>query len=134
MFTSTSLLSAKGNIFYAFGAVGKPGFYELKGPTTVLQGIAIAGGFTPAAEAASTLLITRDERNQAVGRLINSAQILSTGNIGKDVLLRQADVVFVPNTRLSEASLIGSYIRSLIPVNLSFTYGLNQNVTPDIRF
>lgn len=133
MRTSTSLLTAKGNVFYAFGAINKPGYYELKGPTTVLQGVALAGGFAPNAETSSTLLITRDEANHAVGRLVNLAEVMSTGNIAKDTLLRQADVVFVPNTRLSEAALVGEFIRRMIPVNLGITYGLDQQVLPAIR-
>lgn len=133
MRTSTTLLSAKGNVFYAFGALAKPGYYELRGPTTVLQGIAVAGGFTPNAETSSVLLITRDEENRAVGRLINLAEVMATGNIGKDTLLRQADVVFVPNTRLSEAALVGEFIRRMIPVDLSIAYSLDQQVLPAIR-
>lgn len=134
MQTSTTLLTAKGNVFYIFGAVAKPGYYELRGPTTVLQGVGIAGGFTPAAETASTLLITRDESNQAVGRLVDLAQILSTGNIGTDTLLRQADVVFVPNTRLSQAALVGDFIRRMIPIDLGFTYAMAQAVSPVFKW
>lgn len=133
MHTSTTLLTVKGNVFYAFGAIAKPGYYELKGPTTVLQGIAIAGGFLPNGETSSTLLITRDEENRAVGRLINLAEVMSTGNIAKDTLLRQADVVFVPNTRLSEAALVGEFIRRMIPIDLGITYGLSQQVLPAIK-
>lgn len=130
---SAMLLTAKGNVFYIFGAVARPGYYELKGPTTTLQGIATAGGYTPTAESSSVLLISRDEENRAVGRLIDHREILSTGNIGKDTLLRQSDVIFVPNTRLSQAALIGDFIKRLIPVNLGFSYSLNQNVVPDVR-
>jgi len=133
MYTSTTLLSAKGNLVYVFGAVGKPGYYELRGPTTALQAIATAGGFTPNAEASSTLLITRDEENRAVGRLINHSDILSSGNIAQDTLLRQSDVIFVPNTRLSEAAIIGDFIRRMIPVDLTFSYGLSQQVLPVIK-
>jgi polysaccharide export outer membrane protein len=131
--TSATLLAAKGNVFYIFGAVNKPGYYELRGPTTTLQGVAIAGGFSPSAEAASTLLITRDEENRAVGRLMNHAEILSTGNIGQDVLLRQADVIFVPNTKLSQATVIGEFIRRMIPLDLAVNYSLSQQVIPAVR-
>ena len=133
MQTSSVLLNPKGNLVYVYGAVQKPGFFELRGPTTVTQAIAMAGGFTPAAESASTLLITRNEENMAVGRLIDIAGVMSTGNLGKDTLLRQADVVFVPNTRLSEAALVGSFIRAMIPVDLGFSYGLAQQVVPEAR-
>lgn len=131
MQTSAVLLNPKGNIVYVYGAVQRPGFFELRGPTTVTQAIALAGGFSPAAQSASTLLITRNEENQAVGRLIDIAGVMTTGNLGKDTLLRQADVVFVPNTRLSEAALVGSFIRAMIPVDLGFSYGLAQQVVPN---
>lgn len=133
MQTSTILLNAKGNVFYIFGAVRNPGYYEIRRPTTVTQGVAMAGGFLPSAESASTLLITRNEENYAVGRLINLAKILDTGNIGTDTLLRQADVIFVPNTRLSDAAVVGSFIRSLIPADLSINYGLTQQVLPALN-
>lgn len=133
MFTSTALLSAKGNIFYIMGNVGKPGYYELKGPATVLQGVAMAGGFTPRAQSSSVLLITRDEQNRAVGRVIDASAILTNGNIGTDTLLRQSDVIYVPNTKLAEAAIVFEFIRSFIPYNFAFSYGLQQNVQPDFR-
>jgi polysaccharide export outer membrane protein len=130
MFTSASLLAANGNVFYIFGAVNKPGFYTLKGPTTVLQGIAIAGGFAPSAETANTLLITRDEENRAVGRLINQAEVISTGNLATDTLLRQADVVFVPDTQISRQALMGDAIRRMIPIDLGVFYNFTHQVRP----
>ncbi len=128
MRTSATLLSAKGNVVYVFGAVKTPGFYEMRGPTTVLQAVVSAGGFSPDAETSSTLLISRDEENRAVGRLINLGEVMSTGNIAKDSIVRQADVVFVPNTRLSEAALIADFIRRLIPFSLSATYGIGETL------
>lgn len=128
MRTSATLLSAKGNVVYVFGAVKKPGFFEMRGATTVLQAVISAGGFSADAETSSTLLISRDPENHAVGRLINLAEVMSTGNIGKDSLVRQADVVFVPNTRLSEAALIADFIHRLIPFSLSATYGITENI------
>ncbi len=131
--TSATLLAAKGNVFYIFGAVNKPGYYELRGPTTTLQGVAIAGGFNTSAEASSVLLITRDEENRAVARLLNHAEILSQGNIGIDVMLRQADVVFVPNTKLSQATVIGEFIRRMIPIDLAINYSWSQQVLPPVQ-
>lgn len=131
--TSATLLSAKGNVFYIFGAVNKPGYYELRGPTTTLQGVAIAGGFSPSAEASSVLLITRDEENRAVARLMNHAEMLSNGNIAQDVLMRQADVLFIPNTKLSQATVIGEFIRRMIPIDLALNYSWSQQVLPPVQ-
>ncbi len=133
MQTSASLLTVKGNQVYVFGAVNRPGFYELKGPTSAMQAVAIAGGYSPFAETSSILLITRNEENKAVARLLDHKEILSKGNLAKDTLLRQADIIFVPNTKLSEASIVGGFWQRMIPVSLSFTYGLAQQVLPNIQ-
>ncbi|HNU20644.1 MAG TPA: polysaccharide biosynthesis/export family protein, partial [Hydrogenophilus thermoluteolus] len=100
---STLLLKATGNRAYVFGYVGRPNYVELIGPTTVTQAIAMAGGLDPRAEARTVLLITRDEANHPVGRVIDLNAILTTGNLGKDPILRQGDVIYVPNTRLADA-------------------------------
>lgn len=133
MQTSASLLTVAGNVIYVFGAVNKPGFFQLKGPTSALQSIAMAGGFSPNAETASVLLITRNEENQAVARLLDHKEILSKGNLATDTLLRQADVLFVPNTRLSENAILGGFWKSMIPATLSFSYTATQAVLPAIQ-
>ncbi|MCO4757135.1 MAG: polysaccharide biosynthesis/export family protein [Oceanospirillaceae bacterium] len=128
MFTSTAILQATGNRVYVFGAVQRPGFYQLNGPTSVLQSVALAGGFADFGEAGSTLLISRDEFNRPVGRLVDLASVLSSGNSGQDYFVRQSDVVFVPTTTLGRAALVGDAIRRMIPVNLGFTYTLDDTV------
>lgn len=133
MQTSASLFTVAGNVVYVFGAVNKPGFYQLKGPTSALQSIAMAGGFSPNAETSSVLLITRNEENYAVARLLDHKEILSRGNLATDTLLRQADVLFVPNTRLSENAILGGFWRNMIPAALSFTYSATQTVLPAIQ-
>lgn len=128
MFTSTALLEATGNRVYVFGAVRTPGFYQINGPTTVLQTIGLAGGFAAYGEAGSTLLISRDEFNRPVGRLVDLASVLSSGNSGQDYFVQQSDVVFVPTTTLGRAALVGEAIRRMIPVSLGFTYTLDDSV------
>lgn len=122
---STLLLKATGNRAYVFGYVGRPNYIELIGPTTVTQAIVMAGGLDPRAEASTVLLITRDEANHPVGRVIDLKAILTTGNLGKDPILRQGDVIYVPNTRLADAALTAEQLWSLIPRPLSFGYQRN---------
>ncbi len=128
MFTSSTLLEATGNRVYVFGAVRNPGYYQLQGPTTVLQSVGLAGGFASSGETSSTLLISRDEFNRPVGRIVNLGEILDDGNIGRDLFVKQSDVIFVPTTRLGRAALIGESIRRMIPVNLNFSYSLDDGV------
>ena len=85
----------------------------------------MAGGLDPRAEARTVLLITRDEANHPVGRVIDLNEILTTGNLGKDPILRQGDVVYVPNTRLADAALTAEQLWSLIPRPFSFGYQRN---------
>ncbi|MGB0664941.1 MAG: polysaccharide biosynthesis/export family protein [Pontibacterium sp.] len=128
MFTSTAVLEATGNRVYVFGAVNAPGYYQINGPTTVLQAIGLAKGFSNYGEAGSTLLISRDEFNRPVGRLVDLASVLSDGNMGVDRFVKQSDVIFVPTTTLGRAALVGDSIRRMIPVNLSFSYAIDDSV------
>ncbi len=128
MFTSVSLYEANGNRFYIFGEVKKPGYYQIGGPLTVTQAVAMAGGLLPTAQHDSVLLITRNEQRRAVGRIINLAKILSTGNMGQDLIVRQADVIFVPKSRLGRLADLGTLIRSFIPYRFSFVYSLTDTV------
>ena len=129
MHTSASLLEVKGNVIYVFGAVSKPGYYQLSGPISALQSVAMAGGFSTGAETSSVLLITHNEENQAVARLLNHKEILSNGNLSADVMLHQFDVVFVPNTWISENAILGGFWKSIIPPTLGVTYGYGVNKT-----
>lgn len=128
MYTTSALYEATGNQVYVFGAVRSPGYYNIKGPTTVLQAVALAGGHARDAKISNTLLISRDEFSRPVGRLIDLKDMLASGNIGKDIFIKQADVVYVPTTRLGRATLLGQTLRAMIPVNFSFTYGITDAV------
>lgn len=124
MFTSVTLLNATGNRIYVMGAVQNPGFFQLNGPTTVAQGIAMAKGFERTAATEEVLLITRDETGHAVGRIINIYDILKSGNLGADSMLRQADIIYVPDTTLTRAGIFMDSIGKLIPFNLTANYEL----------
>lgn len=56
---SVSIKEVNSYIIYVIGEVTKPGKYPLKSYATVLQGISIAGGFTPYASRDATSVIRR---------------------------------------------------------------------------
>lgn len=126
MFTSVTLLDATGNRIYVMGAVQSPGFFQLTGPTTVAQGIAMAKGFQSSAATKEVLLITRDEDGHAVGRIVNIYEILRSGNLGTDSLLRQADIIYVPDTTLARAGIFMDNIYRLIPFSLTANYEIKN--------
>lgn len=90
------------NIF-VLGEVVKPGKYPLKSKTTLLQGITIAGGFTPVA-ARNQIVVFRFGENGAGMQALTSSydDIVLRGGIGQNLELRAGDTLVVP----SEAMVI----------------------------
>jgi polysaccharide export outer membrane protein len=126
MSTTAALTSATGNRIYVYGEVRKPGYYQLNGPTSVTQSIALAGGLENYADAKNILLITRDQQNRAIGRQVDINGVLSQPGVSGQTIVRQGDVVFVSKSKLGRASLIGDAIKKMIPINLSLFYNLAE--------
>lgn len=77
------------------GAVGRPGQYELIGPTTLLQAIAQAGGLT--AQAMNELFIYRQGNDGKQERIVIKLEDLTIGgNQDLNIMLQPKDVVTVP--------------------------------------
>jgi len=77
------------------GAVGRPGQYELVGPTTLLQAIAQAGGLT--AQAMNELFIYRQGNDGKQERIVVKLENLMTGGSQDlNIMLQPKDVVTVP--------------------------------------
>ena len=77
------------------GAVGRPGMYELVGPTTLLQIIAQAGGLT--ALTMKDIYIYRKGRDGEQTRIVvNIEDLMINGKPGLNIELQPKDVVTVP--------------------------------------
>jgi polysaccharide export outer membrane protein len=87
---------ANSSIVYILGEVRQPGSFPLKTGTTLLQGIALAGGFTPFASTNKILLI-RDINGDGKK---STAQVqykdLIPGHLDSTIMLRPGDTIFVP--------------------------------------
>lgn len=85
------------NIF-VLGEVVKPGKYPLKSKTTLLQGITIAGGFTPVA-ARNQVVIFRFGTNGSGMQTLTSSydDIVLRGGITGNLELKAGDTVVVPS-------------------------------------
>jgi polysaccharide biosynthesis/export protein len=101
------------------GAVGRPGMYELVGPTNLLTIIAQAGGLTPLAM--KELFIYRTESDGQQTRLvINLERLMASGDPALNVELRPKDVITVPMDQTLNVFVTGevnapgvvSYLRS----------------------
>lgn len=81
---------------YIMGEVIRPGKYILKSRTSVLQVIAIAGGFTPWASKNKITLIRRTADGTENRIQIKYDAILSESGSREDLILRSGDTLIVP--------------------------------------
>src|SRR5579863_5165867 len=93
--------------FVAGGELAKPGKYELRAVTTVIEAVEIAGGFTHEAKHSQVLLFRRVNEDLVEARVFNLKKMLKERNLGEVSLLRPGDMVFVPQNTVSK---IAQYI------------------------
>jgi polysaccharide biosynthesis/export protein len=107
--------------FVADGQVAHPGKYEMHGQTTLVQAIAMAGGFQSTAKHSQVLLFRRVDDQWTEAKLINVKKMQKSGNLSEDPFLQPGDMVFVPKTVLSKIDRflpnlsMGSYMPIQVP-------------------
>jgi polysaccharide export outer membrane protein len=88
------------------GAVGRPGNYELVGPTTLLQVISQAGGLTP--EAMKEIYVFRQGQDGQKTRIaINLENLIVKGDQNLNIDLQPNDVVNIPADRVLTVYVYG---------------------------
>ena len=88
--------------FVAGGEVGKPGKYELRTDTTIMEAVEIAGGFTHEAKHSQVLLFRRVNDDLVEARVFNLKKMLQERSLGEASQLRPGDLVFVPQNSISK--------------------------------
>ena len=88
--------------FVVGGEVDNPGQFELRGRVTVLEAIAMAGGFKISAKHSNVVLFRRYDETQAVTRVINAKELAKPSRIAEDPTLRPGDFLFVPQNAISK--------------------------------
>jgi len=96
--------------FIAGGQVARPGKYELRGDTTIVEAIATAGGFTGEARHSQVVLFRRISEETCEAKLLNVKRMLSARDLREDIHLRPGDMLFVPQNAISK-------IRQYLPVS-----------------
>ena len=104
--------------FTAGGEFGKPGKYDLHGQTTVVQAVAIAGGFTSNAKHSQVLLFRRVSQDTVQAKVLNVKHMLNSRNLAEDVYLEPGDTLYVPKNFISK-------IQPFLPMNVfRASYGI----------
>jgi polysaccharide biosynthesis/export protein len=101
--------------FLAGGQVGHPGKYELRSPTSVAEGVAIAGGFTEQSKHSQVVVFRKVLDGVVESHVINLKAMLAARNLEEDFELQPGDMLFVPQNRISK-------IRRFLPVSTLSTY------------
>ena len=93
------ILSYHARNVYLTGAVDNPGSYSLPlgKPTTLMEAIAMAGGFRQDA-AVSKVRIIRIEKGKEKTLRVNTNDVIKKGDKTKDVEVLPNDVIFVPES------------------------------------
>lgn len=95
---AVSLKEVHSSNIFVLGEVVKPGRYPLLSKTTLLQGITIAGGFTPIAARNQIVIFRFTENAPGMKRLTASYdEIVLRGGITDNFELKSGDTVVIPS-------------------------------------
>lgn len=98
-----TVVNATSARFFVLGQVARPGDFPLRGQTSVLQALALAGGFREFAKTDSIVIVRQDEGSpSSKGKpaetflTVNYKKLEDGKDLGENVLLRPGDTVLVP--------------------------------------
>ena len=112
-----------GQRIYVDGEVNKPGLLPLTGQVTVMQAIAMAGGYKDTARLHEIILIRRGPTNEPLAIPIDLEKIINGKNMGQDILLLPFDIVFLPKSPIANVNKwVTMYIKNNLPINPGFGY------------
>jgi polysaccharide export outer membrane protein len=86
----------KSQRFNVLGLVVRPGSYALGGPTTVLDAIALAGGFRDFAKQKSIYVLRQNQDGTQTRLAFNYKEVIKGRNPAQNVSLEPRDTVVVP--------------------------------------
>lgn len=88
--------------FIVGGEVSRPGKYDLRGDTTVVQALQIAGGLGEDAKHSNVYLFRRVSNDWVETTKLNVKKMLHSGELAEDLHLRPGDMVFVPKSTMGK--------------------------------
>jgi polysaccharide export outer membrane protein len=121
---------------YVLGMVKKPGGYEILRPISLVQSIALAGGVKEGGKPENTIVIRREEPNEIVGIEIDVKSIMKGESVQHDVLLKNFDIVYVPQSRLSSTAEFARSVKTILdlPIGTTLQGWQIANIIENYRF
>ena len=99
---SVRVLRYRSQKFLVLGGVEKPGAFAVDGSTTLLEGVAHAEGIRDGADVERAYVVRRSALVP-----VNLGDLLLRGETGKNIVMRDGDVVFVPPEIRQEVYVLG---------------------------
>lgn len=88
--------------FVAGGEVGRPGKYELRTTTSLIEAVEIAGGFTHQAKHSQVVLFRHVNDDLVEAKVYNLKALMEQKSLSETPNLRPGDLVFVPQNSISK--------------------------------
>ena len=88
--------------FVVAGEVNHPGNFDLRGEVSLVQAIAMAGGFKDSAKRTQVVLCRKANAEYAEVKIFDVRKLMTPGDIREDVVLRPGDTLVVPRNRISK--------------------------------
>lgn len=97
--------SFAGQRVFVGGQVTTPGVRDIVGPTTVLQAIAMAGGFKDDARLDEVVLMRRDKNNKPFLIKLNTVKATTGVDMQQDIYVQAYDTIVVPRSNIGDVDL-----------------------------
>ena len=131
---SVRIVSVRSKKVIVLGEVNRPGFLQPEAAVTLLEAISQAGGFTRDSEQKSILLIRGGMETPEL-RKLDLTKIFKEGDLSDNVLLQSGDIVYVPNTFISDVSRFFAHLSLIISpiVEMQRGYLLSDEIIGQTR-
>jgi polysaccharide biosynthesis/export protein len=88
--------------FVVSGSVRNPGKFDYRDHTTVMQAVAIAGGFDNSAKHSQILLMRRHSNDLVQVTMVDLRQVMKGKELNKDFEVRPGDTIFAPKSTFAK--------------------------------
>lgn len=94
--------------FVLAGEVARPGRVEMRGPVTLIEAIAMGGGFKDSARRSQVVVLRRTSADEAEVKVFDLRKLMSPSGVREDVAVRPGDLLVIPRNTISK---IEPYVR-----------------------
>jgi polysaccharide export outer membrane protein len=88
--------------FVVSGSVRNPGKFDYRGHTTVMQAVAIAGGFDNSAKHSQILLMRKYSNDLVQVTMVDLRQVMKGKELNQDLEVRPGDTIFAPKSAFAK--------------------------------